>query len=53
MSKPLLRKQERPAAGFLLLGLILSAAYLEMCNVYGRPPEMRLCRCIFKWFINV
>lgn len=53
MSKPLLRKQERPAAGFLLLGLILSAAYLVMCHVYGRTPEMRLCRCIFKGFINL
>ena len=53
MSKPLLRKQERPAVGFLLLVFVLCVAYLVMCHVFGRTPEMRLYRCIFKGFINL
>ena len=48
-----LRKENPLAFVCLLLGVVLCIAYLWMCHVYGRTPEMKLPRCIFKVFIDL
>lgn len=53
MTKAILRRENRLAAVFLLLGILLCIGYLWMCHVYGRTAEMKLTRCIFKVFINL
>ncbi len=53
MVRASLCKEKRLTAVFLLVGIILCMAYLWMCHVYGRVPEMKLRRCIFKVFINL
>ena len=53
MTRAALRRGNRLAAVFLLLGIALCIAYLWMCHVYGRTPEMKLRRCIFKVFIDL
>ena len=49
MTKVRFCKKNRLAVFFLLLGIVLCAAYLWMCHVFGRTPEMRLRRWVFGW----
>lgn len=53
MTKAGFCKKNRLAVLFLLFGIVLCAAYLWMCHVFGRTPAMRLRRCVFKFFINL
>lgn len=46
-------KETQMAIALALLGLVLCVVYLWMCHVYGRVPEMKLRRAIFKLWINL
>lgn len=46
-------KETKMAIALALLGLVLCVVYLWMCHVYGRVPEMKPRRAMFKFWIDL